>query len=122
MGPLTRESRSWERNSPRARLTGVCENAYGPRRAGRGTPGPGSRSRRLASILSGFWTGGDRCYSTVAEPPAAMILSLALAENACTVTCSVTPASPVPSTLTGSPLRTAPLATRSSTVTSPPSG
>ena len=32
------------------------------------------------------------------------------------VTCSFTPSSPAPSTLTGSPLRTAPLATRSSTV------
>src|SRR5690348_9197628 len=58
----------------------------------------------------------------VTEPPAASILSLAEPENLWTVTLTVTSMSPVPSTLTGRPSRTAPLATRSSTVTSPPCG
>src|SRR5262245_5062584 len=61
-------------------------------------------------------------YSVVVEPPAAAIFCVALPENACTLTWTATEIDPVPSTLTGRPLRTAPLATRSSTVTSPPSG
>src|SRR5690606_7323744 len=55
-------------------------------------------------------------------PPAARIFSLADAETRSTAISSLTVISPLPSTLTGWPLRTAPLATRSSTVTVPPSG
>jgi hypothetical protein len=47
---------------------------------------------------------------------------LADAENACALTCTATEMSPEPSTLTGRPSRTAPLVTRSSTPTVPPSG
>lgn len=60
--------------------------------------------------------------SSVTVPPAAAIFSLAEPETASTVTCSATETSPAPSTLTSSFLRTAPLATRSVTVTSPPCG
>ena len=56
------------------------------------------------------------------EPPAASIFSLAEPEKASAVTCTATVISPVPKTLTNSPPRTAPLATRSSTVTTPPVG
>ena len=91
--------------------------------------------RRAGPGLGGArWTGGPAAddrrrgrrsparQSVVAVPPAAAILSRALAENAWTVTCRATVTSPSPSTLTGAPSRTAPLATRSSTVTAPPSG
>ena len=74
------------------------------------TPGSSVRSRH-ASFRA----------SSVTVPPAAAIFSLAEPETASTVTCSATETSPVPSTLTSSFLRTAPLATRSATVTSPPS-
>lgn len=60
--------------------------------------------------------------SSVTLPPAAAIFSLAEPETASTETCSATETSPAPSTLTSSFLRTAPLATRSATVTSPPCG
>ena len=60
--------------------------------------------------------------AVVAEPPAASIFSLALAENALAVTLTATVISPLPSTFTRCPSRTAPLATRSSMLTSPPSG
>ena len=60
--------------------------------------------------------------TVVVDPPAASIFSLAAPENLWTVTSTLTSMSPVPSTLTGRPSRTAPLATRSSTVTSPPFG
>ena len=50
------------------------------------------------------------------------ICAAAVAENACAVTRTATLISPVPSTLISSPLRAAPLATRFSGVTSPPSG
>src|SRR5918993_456766 len=65
-----------------------------------------------------IWRG----QAVVADPPAASIFSLALAEKACAVTFTATPISPVPSTFTSFPPRTAPLVTRSSTVTSPPEG
>ena len=55
-------------------------------------------------------------------PPAAAILSRADAEKACTLTWSATVTPPEPRILTGRPSRTAPLATRSSTLTSPPAG
>lgn len=60
--------------------------------------------------------------SSVTVPPAAVIFSLAEPETASTETCSATEISPCPRTLTRWLLRTAPLATRSATVTSPPSG
>ena len=56
-----------------------------------------------------------RAQTTVARPPAASIFSLAEAENAWALTWTATERSPWPRTLTGWPLRTAPLATRSST-------
>ena len=55
-------------------------------------------------------------------PPAAAIFSLAEAEKAWALTCTATEMSPLPSTLTGCPARTAPAATSSSTPTVPPSG
>ena len=62
-------------------------------------------------------------YSSVTVPPAAVILSRALPENACALTVSATPPrSPLPSTLTGWLRRTAPAATSSSGPTVPPSG
>ena len=82
--------------------------------------GTSTRGRPLA--------GGDpSCVhsagqAVVTVPPAASILALADSDAASTVTASATASSPVPSTLTGSPPRTAPLATRSATVTSPPLG
>src|ERR1700733_4158544 len=66
--------------------------------------------------------GRHVAHSSVTVPPAAVIFSRAEAENRWAVTLSATPASPSPSTLTSSPARTAPLATRSSGVTSPPCG
>src|SRR5439155_24023801 len=60
--------------------------------------------------------------SSVTVPPACSIFAAAVAENACAVTRRATSISPVPSTLISSPLRAAPLATRFSGVTSPPSG
>src|SRR5690606_23720187 len=62
------------------------------------------------------------CQSSETEPPAARIFSRAEPERASTATSSLTVISPVPSTLTRWPLRTAPFATRASTVTWPPSG
>jgi large subunit ribosomal protein L15 len=59
---------------------------------------------------------------SVALPPAAAIFSFAEAENACALTCTAEEISPLPSTLTGRPGRTAPRAARSSTPTVPPSG
>src|SRR5690554_1653426 len=56
------------------------------------------------------------------EPPAATIFDSAEPETLSTATFSLTAISPVPRTLTFSFLRTAPLATRSLTVTSPPLG
>src|SRR5699024_9834160 len=61
-------------------------------------------------------------HAVVTDPPAAAIFCSAEAENFCAVTSSLTLTSPEPSTLTGWFLRTAPLATSSSTVTVPPSG
>lgn len=61
-------------------------------------------------------------YSDSAEPPAASIFALADAEYAFTLTLTLTAISPEPRILTTSFLRTAPLATRSATVTSPPCG
>src|SRR6186997_370716 len=58
----------------------------------------------------------------VVEPPAASIFCFAEAENAWALTWTATSISPWPSTLTRWPLRTAPLATSSSTVMLPPSG
>src|ERR687897_1720174 len=63
-----------------------------------------------------------RDQSSWTEPPAAVILSFAEPENACALTCRAVEISPVPRTLTGRSARTAPFATRSSTVTSPPFG
>ena len=56
------------------------------------------------------------------EPPAPSILSFAEPDQASTWTSSATARSPLPRTLTSWPLRTAPLATRSATVTVPPEG
>src|SRR5690606_35037503 len=78
-----------------------------------GIPGRDRSSHRL---VRGVQT------SSVTVPPAAVIFSLAEPEPASTGTCSATEISPWPSTLTRLFLRTAPLATSSSTVTSPPSG
>src|SRR5690606_5903955 len=87
-------------------------------RAGRGTATP-----RDATCVPGRRRHRARgAQASVMLPPAASIFSLAVAENLVAVTFSATETSPVPSTLTGWPLRTAPLATRSSTVTSPPEG
>src|SRR3954453_19805492 len=59
----------------------------------------------------------------VVLPPAALIFSAAEAEKACACTCtSMPPRSPVPSTLTGWPGRTAPASARLSGVRGPPSG
>src|SRR5215211_4723606 len=60
---------------------------------------------------------------TVVLPPAAPIFSAADAENACACTSTLTPPrSPVPSTLTGWPRRTAPASARLSGLIEPPSG
>ena len=69
--------------------------------------------------MQGRFTRG---VALLTEPPAASIFSLAEPENLSAVTLTATVSSPVPSTFTGRPLRTAPLATSSATVTSPPSG
>src|SRR5690348_11823667 len=61
-------------------------------------------------------TGEDPRHSCVVEPPAAAILAAALSENLCALTWTATEISPWPRTLTGWPSRTAPLATRSSTL------
>src|SRR5690625_4574609 len=61
-------------------------------------------------------------HAVVTVPPAAVIICSAEAENFCAVMSNFALTSPLPSTLTGWFLRTAPLATRSSTVTEPPSG
>src|SRR4051812_7823285 len=59
----------------------------------------------------------------VVLPPAAAIFSAADAENACACTCTSTPpSSPVPSTFTGWPRRTAPASARESGFTEPPWG
>ncbi len=63
-----------------------------------------------------------RAQSSVMLPPAAAIFSLAEAENASALTCTATEMSPLPRILTGSPARTAPAPTRSSTPTEPPWG
>src|SRR5215211_8515618 len=60
---------------------------------------------------------------TVVLPPAAPIFSAADAENACACTSTLTPPrSPVPSTLTGWPRRTAPASARLSGLIEPPCG
>ena len=64
----------------------------------------------------------DRCRYYLTDPPAATIFCSAEPETLSTVTFSLTAMSPLPRTLTFSFLRTAPLATRSVTVTSPPFG
>src|SRR3954454_22128542 len=62
-------------------------------------------------------------HSSVAEPPAAAIFSLADSLNACAEMVSDTPpSSPEPSTLTSWPLRTAPASTSCTGPTSPPFG
>src|SRR3954471_1149806 len=62
-------------------------------------------------------------HSSVAEPPAAAIFSLADSLNACAEMVSDTPpSSPEPSTLTGWPLRTAPAWPRPPGPISPPFG
>src|SRR3954468_7939410 len=59
----------------------------------------------------------------VVLPPEALIFSAADAENACACTCTSTPPrSPVPSTFTGWPRRTAPASARESGFTEPPWG
>src|SRR5690606_26509666 len=75
--------------------------------------GPAALTRRRPCQLS-------QASETV--PPAARIFSLADAETRSTAISSLTSISPLPSTFTGWPLRTAPFATRPSTVTVPPSG
>jgi hypothetical protein len=68
-------------------------------------------------------TGGtEPAQSSVADPPAAVIFSFADVENACALTWRAAETSPVPRILTGRPARTAPLSTRSSMFTVPPSG
>src|SRR5690606_1144877 len=75
----------------------------------------------VGAAASGGKPDGKR-HAVVTEPPAASILSLAEPETALALRLTLTVISPVLRTFTGAPLRTAPLATRSSTVTSPPSG
>src|SRR6476620_8087286 len=92
------------------------ESDSSARLAGPGEPNRGTLDHQGAP---------DRAHgpqATETDPPAASIFSLAEAENAWAVTSTLTERSPWPSTLTGWPLRTAPLATSSSTVTWPPSG
>ena len=74
------------------------------------------RRRPWRPPVGRHWTRrlGRTPYSSVAEPPAAAIFSLADALNACAETWSATPPrSPAPRTLTGWPLRTAPASTSS---------
>ena len=59
---------------------------------------------------------------SVADPPAAAIFSRALPLNLCAVTSTFTVSLPLPRIFTRVFLRTAPLATRSAGVTSPPVG
>jgi hypothetical protein len=66
--------------------------------------------------------GAEPAQSSVADPPAAVIFSFADVENACALTWRAAETSPVPRILTGRPARTAPLSTRSSMLTVPPSG
>jgi hypothetical protein len=66
--------------------------------------------------------GAEAPQSSVADPPAAVIFSFADVENACALTWRAAETSPVPRILTGRPARTAPLSTRSSMFTVPPSG
>ena len=75
--------------------------------------------RSLPGTPSFFFFGQE---SSVTVPPACSIFWAAVAEKACAVTRRATERSPVPSTLISSPRRAAPLATRFSGVTSPPSG
>ncbi len=93
--------------------------AQRPERPGK-RRGPGDRPQGAATRA--VKRQREAQTSSVTVPPAAVIFSLAEPETASTVTCSATEISPWPSTLTSWFLRTAPLATRSSTVTSPPSG
>src|SRR6187402_3475088 len=65
---------------------------------------------------------GGRIANYLTEPPAATIFCSAEPETLSTATFSLTAMSPSPRTLTFSFLRTAPLATRSPMVTSPPFG
>src|SRR3954454_14939315 len=91
---------------------------------------PGSRGRGLAiqvvQVRHGRHARRDRQESspyTLAAPPAAAIFSRAEVLKACAVMVSATPPrSPVPSTLTGWPRRTAPASTSSFGPTSPPFG
>src|SRR5699024_195741 len=85
------------------------------------TEGGGHRSDRpLALKPRSRSAGADQ--ASVALPPAALIFSAAEPENLSAVMFRATVISPVPRTFTGCFGRTAPLATRSATVTSPPSG
>ena len=71
---------------------------------------PGSRSGSPGAARRPAWpVHSAHAQSCVTVPPAAVILSRAEAEKACAVTRSAAPASPLPSTLTSSPARTAPL-------------
>ena len=112
--------------------------------AGRGTKGTGARGNVSARFeggqtplhmrlpkLTGFKSPNKVVFQVVNLDRIAALFpeggsinpdSLAEAENLSAVTDTATEMSPWPSTLTGWPLRTAPLATRSATVTSPPSG
>src|SRR5205814_5740174 len=90
-------------------------------------PAPASREASPGSRVAArrpVWRVDNSAVpqSCVTVPPAAVIFAPAVAEKACALTRHAAPASPLPSTLTSSPARTAPLAARLSGVTSPPSG
>src|SRR5699024_5900496 len=109
------------------------ETDEGRRRLGSGRP-PGTAGRgrvtqkgAVTEVTAPFVlkprsrsAGADQ--ASVALPPAALIFSAAEPENLSAVMFRATVISPVPRIFTGCFGRTAPLATRSATVTSPPSG
>jgi hypothetical protein len=106
---------------PRGTAPGVPAAAISRRVNAEGRAAPPARgTTRPSYVLRGAAARAQ--MSSVTLPPAAVIFSLAEPETASTVTCSATEISPWPRTLTRLFLRTAPLATRPSTVTSPPSG
>ena len=116
--------------APRRRRTSAVVQARLPRRslarsqlsdshatAAVGWPAGGAAALAPAACRVHLTVGNcatGAAHSSVTVPPAAVIFSLAVAENACAVTRSPLTASPEPSTLTSSPARTAPLAARSS--------
>src|SRR4051812_8211185 len=130
MAIIARENSSLRRRSgvrnAAANACSTCPPLVGRLRLAIEGPRPPHRSQARGDPLDGAEGEGQGSFgvqNVVVLPPAAPIFSAADDEKACAVTSTLMPPrSPVPSTLTGWPRRTAPASARASGPIVPPCG